>query len=238
MRTVKEISQLTGVSVRTLHYYDQIDLLKPSRVAENGYRYYNDEALVSLQEILLFRELDFPLKTIKEILKDQSYDRDQALSDQIRWLEIKKDRLEAIIRHAKSLQGKGGAFMTFIAYDKSELESFQAEAKERWGKTAAYQAFEEKISDDQFVNMQSQMGDIMADFGKLRNKSASDPVAQAQVKVLQDYISDHFYPCTPEILAGLGQMYVSDNRFTRFIDQAGGEGTAAFVSCAIETYCQ
>ena len=92
MKSVKEVSQLSGVSVRTLHYYDEIDLLKPSVVAENGYRYYNRDAVVRLQEILLYRELDFPLKKIKEIVGQPGYDKVQALRDQIKLLELKKSR--------------------------------------------------------------------------------------------------------------------------------------------------
>ena len=99
MKSVKEVSQLSGVSVRTLHYYDEIDLLKPSVVAENGYRYYNRDAVVRLQEILLYRELDFPLKKIKEIVGQPGYDKVQALRDQIKLLELKRSRLEAVIAH-------------------------------------------------------------------------------------------------------------------------------------------
>ena len=103
MKSVKEVSQLSGVSVRTLHYYDEIDLLKPSVVAENGYRYYNRDAVVRLQEILLYRELDFPLKKIKEIVGRAGYDKVQALKDQIKLLELKKSRLEAVIFMPKGL---------------------------------------------------------------------------------------------------------------------------------------
>lgn len=103
MKTVKEISHISGISVRTLHYYDEIDLLPPSFVGENGYRYYDDESLIKLQEILLFKELEFPLKKIKEIMDSPNYDRNQALLDQIRWLELKKQRLEEVILNMLSL---------------------------------------------------------------------------------------------------------------------------------------
>ena len=120
MKSVKEVSQLSGVSVRTLHYYDEIDLLKPSVVAENGYRYYNRDAVVRLQEILLYRELDFPLKKIKEIVGQPGYDKVQALRDQIKLLELKKSRLEAVIAHAKALQ-----------MEEEEM-SFEALIKKLW----------------------------------------------------------------------------------------------------------
>lgn len=128
MKSVKEVSQLSGVSVRTLHYYDEIDLLKPSVVAENGYRYYNRDAVVRLQEILLYRELDFPLKKIKEIVGQAGYNKVQALKDQIKLLELKKSRLEAVIAHAKALQMEEEE-MSFEAFDQKAVEAFQEEAQ-------------------------------------------------------------------------------------------------------------
>lgn len=236
MKTVKEMSQLSGVSVRTLHYYDEIDLLKPSQVAENGYRYYDHQAIERLQEILLFRELEFPLKTIKKIVDSPSYDRKVALTKQIALLEAKKAHLEGVLAHARLLQ-EGGDTMTFTAYDKSQLQALETEAKERWGETQAYQTFEAKTDKKDFAQVTDEMLTIMAEFGRLRDLDAADDKVQAQVKVLQDYISEHFYPCSPEILAGLGKMYAADNRFSQTIDQAGGAGTTDFVSRAIERYC-
>lgn len=140
MKSVKEVSQLSGVSVRTLHYYDEIDLLKPSVVAENGYRYYNRDAVVRLQEILLYRELDFPLKKIKEIVGQAGYDKVQALKDQIKLLELKKSRLEAVIAHAKALQMEEEE-MSFEAFDQKAVEAFQQEAQARWGADRSLSSF-------------------------------------------------------------------------------------------------
>ncbi|SFF71775.1 MerR family transcriptional regulator [Streptococcus equinus] len=235
MKTVKEMSQISGISVRTLHYYDQIGLLSPSFIGENGYRFYDMDAFERLQEILLFRELEFPLKKIKEILSDPSYDKEEALCEQIKWLELKKEHLEKVICQAKSLQENGGNMMTFTAYDKSELEAFQREAKERWGTTEAYQAFEKNPQTD-FSVITEEMAAIMKAFAKLKEHSLSDSKVQKQVETLQSYISEHFYPCDMEILSGLGQMYIADNRFTAFIDKAAGQGTASFVSSAIAEY--
>ncbi|HEL1644971.1 TPA: MerR family transcriptional regulator [Streptococcus suis] len=237
MKTVKEMSQLSGVSVRTLHYYDEINLLTPSFIAENGYRYYDNEAFEKLQEILLFRELEFPLKEIKKIVGNAAYDREAALKDQIQLLELKKRHLEKVIQHAKSLQQKGENYMNFEVFDKSDLLAFQEEAKERWGNTTAFQEFSAKTNQEGFAQISSEMSGIMMEFGKMKNLSADDSKVQKQVEVLKAYISENFYNCTNEILASLGQMYIADNRFTQFIDQVGGEGTAAFVSQAIAIYC-
>lgn len=237
MKTVKEVSQLSGVSVRTLHYYDEINLLTPSFIAENGYRYYDNEAFEKLQEILLFRELEFPLKEIKKIVGNAAYDREAALKDQIQLLELKKRHLEKVIQHAKTLQQKGENYMNFEVFDKSDLLAFQEEAKERWGNTTAFQEFSAKTNQEGFAQISSEMSGIMMEFGKMKNLSADDSKVQKQVEVLKAYISENFYNCTNEILASLGQMYIADNRFTQFIDQVGGEGTATFVSQAIAIYC-
>jgi len=238
MKTVKEMSRLSGVSVRTLHYYDEINLLTPSFIANNGYRYYDDKAFERLQEILLFRELEFPLKTIKEIVGNTAYDRDFALQEQIKLLEMKKAHLEKVIKHAKSLQEKGDSYMKFDAYDKTELKALQEEAKQRWGKTAAYQKFAAKMSDKDFAHISSEMSAIMSAFGRLKQLSAEHAEVQQQVESLRNYISQNFYACNKDILARLGKMYTADNRFSQTIDTAGGQGTAAFVAQAITAYCR
>lgn len=237
MKTVKEMSQLSGISVRTLHYYDEINLLTPSFIAENGYRYYDNEAFEKLQEILLFRELEFPLKEIKKIVGNVAYDRESALKEQIRLLELKKKHLEKVIKHAKSLQQKGENYMNFEVFDKSDLLAFQEEAKERWGNTATFQEFSAKTNQEGFAQISAEMSAIMMEFGQLKKLSADDSKVQSQVEALKDYISDNFYECTNEVLASLGQMYTLDNRFSHYIDHAGGPGTATFVSQAIAIYC-
>ena len=129
MKTVQEVSRLTGVSVRTLHHYDAIGLLKPTKVTEAGYRLYDDAALSRLHSILLFRELQFPLKEIKGILDSPQFDSDKALERQIELLELQRKRLGELIDHARELKEKGCTRMGFKAFDKSELEQYKAEAK-------------------------------------------------------------------------------------------------------------
>lgn len=131
MKTVKEVSILSGVSVRTLHHYDKIGLFPPTALSEAGYRLYDDEALIRLQEILLFRELEFPLKDIKYLLEQAKEERKDLLAQQIKLLEWKRSHLEQVITHAKRLQEKGDDYMNFDVYNKTELEQLQAEAKEK-----------------------------------------------------------------------------------------------------------
>ena len=130
MRTVHEVSELAGVSVRTLHHYDAIGLLPPTRLTEAGYRLYDDTALARLQTILLFRELEFPLKDIRQILDDPRFDRAAALEDQIRLLELRRERLGRLIDLARETLKTGGNPMDFDGFDKTSEQRFAAEVKE------------------------------------------------------------------------------------------------------------
>ena len=240
MRTVKEVSKITGVSVRTLHHYDAIGLLKPTRVTEAGYRMYDDTALSRLQTILLFRELQFPLKEIKAILDSPDFDASEALAQQIRLLELQHKHLGELISSAREIRDKGVPIMNFKAFDKSEIEQYKAEAKARWGSTKAYQEYEQKAtarSGHENSEIASRFMLLFAELGSLRHLSPSAKEVQEKVGAIQSFISEHYYECTDEIFSGLGQMYVADERFKKNIDQAGGEGTAEFVSQAIAAYC-
>ena len=127
--------------------------------------------------------------------------------------------------------------MSFEAFDQKAVEAFQEEAQARWGQTEAYQAFAAK-GEESFPEVTKEMTAIMSTFGQLKEPNPNDNSVQEQVKVLQDYISQHFYPCDQTVLAGLGQMYQTDNRFSSFIDKVGGPGTAVFLAEAIRIYCQ
>ena len=236
MKTVHEASQISGVSVRTLHHYDAIGLLRPTAVTEAGYRLYDDTALARLQSILLFRELAFPLKEIKRIMDDPQFDQATALEQQIRLLELQQERLSRLIDLARKTMKTGVTHMDFTAFDNSKLEQYAAEVKERWGNTAAYQESAQRPAAEQ----KDAAAGLMAQFARMGRLRTGDPAgqeAQAAVRELQQFITKHFYTCTPEILAGLGQMYTADDRFRASIDAAGGEGTADFAGKAIAVYC-
>ena len=240
MKTVQQVSKLTGVSVRTLHHYDQIGLLKPTMVTESGYRLYGEEALRRLQTILFFRELEFPLKQIGEILDSPCFDFQSALDDQIRLLELRAEQLGRLISHARQIQKTGVIPMDFTPFDRSKQDAYAAEAKKRWGNTDAYKEFEKKTSGQSQAEQQSAGDGLMAIFAKLGAFRTEDPAsseAQALVKELQEYITAHYYTCTKQILRGLGMMYIAGDDMTANIDAAGGEGTAQFAHEAIEVYC-
>ena len=240
MMTVNEVSKLTGVSIRTLHYYDEIGLLCPSEITEAGYRLYDDTALERLQQILLFRELEFPLKEIKGILDAPDFDRDKALQQQIELLTMKKEHLENLINFARGIKTLGVKHMDFSAFDTKKIDEYSKQAKEQWGKTDAYKEFEEKSKDwteDTTKDIAGNMMKLFVVFGEMKDKNPADDEVQAQVKKLQDYITEHFYKCTNEILYSLGKMYSGGGEFTENIDKAGGAGTAEFTTKAIEIYC-
>ena len=241
MMTVNEVSKLTGVSIRTLQYYDKIGLLHPAKYTEAGYRLYNDAALETLQQILLFRELEFPLKDIKEIISRPDFDRSKALEQQIKLLTLKKEHIENLIDLAKGIKLLGVRKLKFEAFDTSKIDEYAAQAKAYWGKTPAYKEFEEKSRDrtkEEDKKIYQGMIDIFGEFGQIRNTEPSSKDAQALVKKLQDYITEHMYTCTKKILSSLGKMYAGGGDFTKNIDSYGGEGTAEFTSQAIEIYCR
>ena len=240
--SVSEMAKLCGVSVRTLHYYDEIGLLHPETAAGSGYRWYGAEEIETMQQILFFRELDFPLKEISAILSDPHYDRQAVLEKQKELLVMKRDRLNGLICLLEE-NLKGVAQMGFEAFDEKEIETsrreYAAEVKARWGGTDAYRESQEretKKTPKDRMSEQEEMNDIFRRAAALRQGSPESPEAQALVKEWQDYISTHLYTCTNEILAGLGQMYTADERFQKNLDRFG-EGTAEFLSKAIAAYC-
>lgn len=241
MKTVKEVSTLTGVSIRTLHYYDSIGLLHPSVTTDAGYRLYDDANLERLQSILLFRELEFPLKDIIRILNSSDFDKEKALTQQIELLELKKKRLEDLICFAREIKTLGVNKMDFKVFDTSKIDAYAAQAKASWGDTDAYKEFEEKsanYSEEQKKTIAVNLMKLFAEFGSLKEKPPADNEVQAMVKRLQDYITEHYYTCTDTILAGLGNAYAAEGAMKENIDNAGGCGTAEFAAKAIAIYCE
>lgn len=241
MMTVNEVSKLAGVSIRTLQYYDKIGLLHPAKYSESGYRLYDDTALEKLQQILLFRELEIPLKDIKVIMESPNFDRSKALEQQIALLTLKKEHLENLILYARGIKLKGVKKMDFSVFDTSKLDEYAAQAKASWGNTPEYHEYEEKskgrTKKEEQTLMESMMS-IFTEFGAMLDLPADSEKVQAQVKKLQDFITENFYTCPNDILYSLGSMYAGGGDFTTNIDNAGGAGTAEFVFQAIKIYCK
>ena len=242
MRTVHEMSKLTGVSIRTLQYYDKIGLLHPAEYTESGYRVYEDTSLEKLQQILLFRDLEFALKDIKQIINRPDFDKGKALEQQIALLTLKKEHIENLIDLARGLKAMGVKhLMDFEPFDTSKIDEYAAKAKATWGQTPEYKEYEEKSKGrtaSEHAAINKQMMDIFAEFGAVRKEDPSGDVPQALVRKLQDFITEHLYTCSDEILYSLGLMYAGGGDFTVNIDKYAGEGTAEFAYRAIQAYCK
>lgn len=240
--TISEMAKMAGVSVRTLHYYDEIGLLEPSEVvSETGYRYYDEKAAERLQQILFFRELDFPLKEIVQIMNASDYKKEEALKRQRELLRLKRKRLDKLIGLLDAGL-KGDTNMSFQEFDKSEIEQakekYAKEVQSRWGNTDAYQQSSKRTAaytKEDWKEVGGKMDELLKAFADHVGEAPESAAVQELVEAWQKYITDYYYDCTNEILAGLGQMYVADERFTKNMDKFK-EGTAELISRAIEIY--
>lgn len=248
MMTVHEVSKISGLSVRTLHHYDKIGLFRPSSHSDAGYRLYDVASLERLLFIMLYRTLGFPLEEIKSILDSRHYDRNTALRQQIEMLTLKKEHLENMIALAQGLLWRGTNLVNsctvtgrdFEMLDPGNLGKTMQEAKESVTQNDVYKEFAEKNkrrSKKENARLEKEMLSFFAGFGKLRSSDPASQKVQRMVKALNDFITENFYTCTPEILAYLGRVYAGGGAFTETIDAAGGEGTGAFACEAIRIYC-
>ncbi|ANU53714.1 MerR family transcriptional regulator [Acutalibacter muris] len=237
MMTIHELSEISGVTARALRHYDALGLLKPTAVSEAGYRLYDDAALERLQQILLFRELEFPLREIKAILESPGFDKNRALEQQITLLELKKEHIENLILLAKGIKLIGvNRKMDFTAFDTSKIDQYAKEAKAIYENTPEYKEFLEKSKDwtpERDKAMEAQIMGIFARFGELRGTNPESPEAMALARELQGFITENFYACSDKTLMGLGKMYSGGGDFTESIDNTGGPGTAEFAAKAI-----
>lgn len=240
---VKEVADLVGISVRTLHYYDQAGLLTPGGRTESGYRLYSDKDLETLQQILFFRELGFPLKKIKEIIGSPSFDRQEALQLHRKILLERRKRIDKMIATIdKTTQYvKGEIHMS----NKEKFEGFEfsrnpyeKEARERWGNEAVDKSNAKlrNISEIERKAMGEKMNAIYRKLSELKNTSPESDEAQAAIKEWYDFLNHntgHHYSL--DAFKGLGQMYVEDKRFTNNIDKFG-DGLAEFMRDAMAIY--
>ena len=242
--SISETAKLSGVSVRTLHYYDKIGLLKPSEViSETGYRYYDETAMARLQQVLFYKELDFPLKEIVKIMNASDYSKEEALLKQRELLKLKRKRLDKLIKLLNA-NLKGDDTMSFKDFDTTEIEEAKAkyakEAQIRWGDTDAYAQSQKKAAEyskDDWKKISGQMDELLKRFSKFIGAAPESKEVQKLVYEWQQYITNTYYDCTKEILSGLGQMYIADERFMTNMDKYG-KGTAELISEAIKVYCR
>ncbi|MFV8827802.1 MerR family transcriptional regulator [Alkalihalobacterium sp. APHAB7] len=239
---VKEVADLVGISVRTLHHYDAIGLLSPEETSDTGYRLYSQQNLDILQQILFFKELDFPLKEIKEILHSPAFNQKEALELQRNMLLEKRRRLDRMIETLDQTIAytRGEVEMTnqdkFAGFDFTE-NPFEQEARERWGneKVNEANAKVKKLSKDEQKGLTEQSAVIYKKLADLKDGSPSSEEAQLAIKEWFDFLNDNFTSYSLDAFKGLGQLYMQDERFTQTIDQYGS-GLAQFMCDAMAIY--
>lgn len=240
--SIGEISALAGVSIRTLRYYDEIGLLKPSALSGAGYRFYDEAGIARLQQILFYRELDFSLRDIQAILAAPDFDRAACMREHRRLLLLKRQRLDELISLTeRELEGAGT--MDIQQFNTRDIDqtraAYAAEAEAKWGKTDAYKESGKRTkgyTKEDWANANEEMDQLIQSFSRLLDRDPASDALQTLVAQWQQHITGRYYTCTKEILAGLGEMYSMDERFTKYLDRFG-DGTAQLMTEAIRIYC-
>ncbi|MCP3140684.1 MerR family transcriptional regulator [Pyxidicoccus xibeiensis] len=241
--TVSQVARLAKVSVRALHHYDELGLLRPSERSEAGYRLYTQGDLQRLQQVLFFRELGFPLEEIRRILGDPSFDLRSALLMQRQLLSERSARLDALlgaVDSALEALEKGKTMdqeKMFEAFGDFDPSKYEAEVKERWGETEAYKESARRAArytKQDWQGMKAELDGLQKGLAELlgAGRPPTDAAAMDLVEAWRQHISKWFYPCSYVMHRGLGEMYVSDSRFMENIDRVR-PGLAQFTRDAI-----
>ena len=242
--TVKQLSKLAGVTSRTLHYYDEIGLLRPTAYGQNGYRIYDDEALLQLQQILFFRELDFSLEQIKAILDRPDFDVMHALQNHRSALLERADRLNILIETVdRTIQHIRGELQLsakdfYSGFDEEQQKRRAEQAQQRWGDKVAqsqkrWNAYSRTEKNDILAEMQA----ISAGIAALMDQPPSNPQVQAWIERWYRHINTYFYDCSLEVFETLGHIYTQDSEFEATYEKIR-PGLAAFMEQAMLYFVQ
>lgn len=239
----KEVAKLTGISVRTLHHYDAIGLLCPNRNKENGYRNYSEEDMERLQQILFFKECGFPLDKIRKLLNSTSFKKEEAFQVQKKYLLYEKKRIETMLdtleKSMKSMKGEITMSLNekFGGFDMNN-NPYEEEARRLWGDEVIDKsnAHISSMDEREKEGIAKGMDDLFKELSTIRRKDPdSDTAQKAMEKMYQHFIKNFAYQYTPEAFAGLGQLYITDKRFTENIDKYG-QGLSEFLAKAMKIY--
>lgn len=243
MRTVGEVARLSGVSVRTLHHYDELGLVVPSARTDAGYRLYDHGDLQRLQEVLALRATGLPLAEVKAVLDDPTHDRLQVLREQAKRLRDEQDRLAdllAVVEDAIAAADRGDRQEEAAMFDGTDHEQYAEEAEQRWGETEAWKQSRRRTS--QFTQ---------ADWDRV--KAETEAMEEGVAQLLREgvpaddertapfvaehrrHIDDNFYDCSEQMQRNLASMYVQDARFTAHYDDRE-PGLAQYVHDAIHAH--
>jgi len=250
MYQIKALAELGDVSIRTLRHYDKIGLLRPASISEAGYRLYNQANLEQLQHILYFKAMGFALKEIGLILNDPHFDRNEALKSHREGLLLEQERLTEMISaldlsiqaHCQNREIKEKDMFKGISMKKikEHQAKYEKEVKSRWGKTAAYEQSNKKTAQygpEKWKTIQAEVNQIYQGMVESMSEEPGSKANQMGVAQLQAHFTAYYYDCTLEILAGLGQMYIIDERFKAFYDEIQ-DGFADHLSQAIAIFCE
>ena len=243
--TVKQLSDLAGVSARTLHFYDQIGLLKPSAHGENGYRYYGEEALLRLQQILFFKELDFSLAEIQEIVDRPGFDVVRALGAHRRLLEERALRLKRLIHTVDKtiLHLKGETDMSdneyYEGFSEEKQKEYSQEARERWGEAVVQESENRwnRLTPEQKAAKQAEGDAITRAIVAHMAEGPAGPEVQRLIGRMHEGMQ-FYYDCTYDIFQGLGHMYNEDERFRSMYEKVYHPDLPGFLEQAITYYCE
>ncbi|MCX8074797.1 MAG: MerR family transcriptional regulator [Clostridia bacterium] len=245
---INKVSKISGVTIRTLQYYDKIGLLNPSEKTDSGYRIYNENDIEKLVQILFFKELGFRLHEIIKIVNSPKYNVKEAMSNQKQMLVVQRDRLNNMINiiegylNGKEMNLDMSIENKFKVMSKKEIDELQKqyvdEVNQKYDKDVVSECNKKVASYDnnKWKQVQEDSGKILIEIVENMDKPVEDPKIQNLVDAYRQHITDNFYNCTIEIFAGLGQMYLQDERFTKFYENIK-EGLAEYLSKAIEYYC-
>ncbi|MBI4320696.1 MAG: MerR family transcriptional regulator [Chloroflexi bacterium] len=241
--TIKKVADLAGLTVRALHHYDHVGLLRPAAQNEAGYRLYAEEDLERLQQILFFRELGFSLRDIKAIVDSPDFDRKEALMAHRKSLREQQERLAKLVasveRTIEALER--GTSMDekemFDGFDRAKMEEYREEARARWGAERVDESYRRvaKLSKVEWEAVEAETEAINKNLAALMDCDPADPAVQQWIGRWFQLIDERYYDCTPETFRGLGELYVSDSRFTAFYERYR-PGLAEFVRAAMAIY--
>jgi len=225
--TVSQLAKMAGVSVRTLHHYDHIGLLKPASRTSAGYRRYGEQELLRLQQILFFRELDFPLGEIRDILDDPAFDQVEALKNHRRLLQRRAERLARLLKTVdKTIQRlmEDDMGMTdeelYEGFTKEQIERYKREARERFDPALVQESERRvsKMSKAQWKALKQEGDDVTHQIAELADRSPGDPEVQGLIARHHAMI-EQFYPASADVYRGLGQLYAEHAEFRKFYDK-------------------
>jgi DNA-binding transcriptional MerR regulator len=240
--TVKAVADLAGISVRTLHHYDEIGLLKPAQVSASGYRLYTETDLERLQQVLFFKELGFGLQEIRSIIDSPGFDRRRALLEHKQLLLERRERIGRLIQSVdRTLEAmeRGATMAEKDLFDGFDQSQYEEEARQRWGHTEAYRESTRRAksytkADWDAIKQESEQ--INQGLAALVGRDPADPEVQEWIRRHHQQINDRFYTCSTEIYRGLADMYVQDERFMATYEKIR-PGMAQFMRAAMPVYC-